>query len=78
MRRRRARVTRNRSHRRNEGTCQQVFDDRHTTTMSDVDWGNEKGGNVKGSGLGDVRGAWGRCGLEGSWVIRVRKAGMKE
>ena len=78
MRRRRARVTRNRSHRRNEGTCQQVFDDRHTTTMSDVDWCNEKGGDVKGSGLGDVRGALGRRGLEVSWVISERKAGMKE
>ena len=46
--------------------------------MSDVDWCNKKGGDVKGSGLDDARGAWGRCGLEVSWVIRVRKAGMKE
>ena len=48
------------------------------TMMSDVDWCNEKGGDVKGSGLDDVRGALGRCVLEVSWVIRVRKAGMKE
>ena len=48
------------------------------TMMSDVDWCNEKGGDVKRSGLDDVRGALGRRGLDVSWVIRVRKAGMKE
>ena len=28
----------NQRYRLNRGTCQQVLDDRHTMTMSDVDW----------------------------------------